>query len=129
MHREQIGMTRILVIDDDVEMRSMLEQTFAAAGHEVVLAADGKNGLREYRAQPAGLVITDIFMPEKEGLETIGELHREFPTVKIIAMTGKPGAGNILDVAKRLGAIKTIEKPFRPDEILRVVEEVLTLNT
>src|SRR5437867_9137098 len=83
---------RIIVIDDDAEMRAMLEQTLKSAGHEVVLAANGKQGVKCYRANPTKLVITDLYMPEKEGLETIIELGREYPEVAIIAISGKPTA-------------------------------------
>ena len=119
------GRARILVIDDDLEMRTTLEQTLKSAGYEVVLAANGEQGLRQYRAQQADLVITDLFMPEQEGLETIIELRRDFPEVAILAVSGKPTAQALLSVAKRLGAVEAIEKPFEPHELLTVVEEVL----
>jgi DNA-binding NtrC family response regulator len=118
-------MARILVIDDDAEMRAMLEQTLASVGHEVVLAANGKQGMRQYRAKPPSLVITDLFMPEKEGLETIIELRRDFPNVEIIAMSGKPTGNTLLSIAMHLGAARTIEKPFHPRDLLSAVEEVL----
>jgi len=118
-------MERILVIDDDAEMRAMLEQTLKSAGHEVVLAANGKQGVKCYRANPTKLVITDLYMPEKEGLETIIELGREYPEVAIIAISGKPTASALLSIAGRLGAVKTITKPFQPQELLSAVGEVL----
>lgn len=118
-------MGQILVIDDDPEMRAMLEQTLRAAGHEVRLAADGKSGMELNRAKPVNLVITDLYMPGKEGVETIMELHRDFPEVVIIAMSGKSGAGSLLAATKRLGAARTLEKPFQPPELLAAVEEVL----
>ena len=76
-------------------------------------------------ASPVHLVITDLYMPEKEGLETIMELHRDFPKVSIIAMLGKVGADNLLAATKRLGAAQTLKKPFQPHELLAAVEEVL----
>ncbi len=117
--------TRILVIDDDAELRATLDQTLKSTGYDVLLAANAQAGLDLYRRQPADLVITDIFMPEKEGLETIIELRREFPEVAIIAMTGQPTASALLSAARGLGAVQTIAKPFQPEELLRVVEEVL----
>jgi len=82
------NMARILVIDDDIQILEMLGQTLEREGYEVVDALDGKEGMRLYREAPTDLVITDIVMPEKEGVETIMELKRDFPDVKIIAMSG-----------------------------------------
>src|SRR5260370_18462125 len=82
-------MARILVIDDDADMRTLLEHTLQSAGHEVVLAADGREGVQQYRTQPADLVITDLYMPIQQGLETIIQLRKEYPTVCIIALCGE----------------------------------------
>jgi len=85
-------MARILVIDDDADMRTLLEDTLRSAGHEIVLAADGREGVQQYRTQPADLVITDLYMPIQQGLETIVQLRKEYPAVRIIAMCGKSTA-------------------------------------
>lgn len=118
-------MARILVIDDDAEMRTMLEQTLQSAGHEIVLAEDGRQGLREHRRQPASVIITDIFMPEKDGIELLTALHQDSLPAPIIAISGNRMGGNMLLLAKGLGAAKIVEKPFQPQEILNAVEEVL----
>jgi CheY-like chemotaxis protein len=118
-------MARILVIDDDDEIRSMLERMLRSAGHEVVVAANGREGLEKYRANPADLVLTDIYMPVKEGLETIIELHRNFPDLPIIAMSGKPAGGTMLAMASRLGTVAILQKPFSLEELLRTVEKAL----
>ena len=118
-------MARILVIDDDADVRAILEQTLKSAGHEVVLAADGQEGVKQQRATPANVVITDLFMPNQEGLETISELCKEFPGVAIVAMTGKPAAGTMLSIALRLGAVEILQKPFFPDQLLNSVEKAL----
>ena len=118
-------MARILVIDDDAEMRAMLEQTLRSAGHEVVLASDGKQGEALHRADPASLVITDLYMPNQEGLETTAKLRRDFPAVPIIAICGRPGAWDVLLVAKYLGATYTLAKPFQVDELLTIVQKAL----
>ena len=118
-------MARILVIDDAAAVRELLEQMLRLTGHDVVVAANGKEGLDQLRRRPAELVITDLFMPEKEGLETIRELRRDFPNVAIIAMSGEPGMPLLLGIAKRFGALKTIEKPFDRTEMMAAVEEVL----
>ena len=118
-------MARILVIDDAEAVRELLEQMLRLTGHDVVLAANGKEGLDELRRHPTELVITDLFMPEKEGLETIQELRRDFPNIGIIAMSGEPGMPSLLGIAKRFGALKTIEKPFDRAEMMAAVDEVL----
>jgi len=118
-------MARILVIDDAVAVRELLEQMLRLTGHDVVSAANGKEGIDQLRRQPVELVITDLFMPEKEGLETIRELRRDFPNIGIIAMSGEPGMPSLLGIAKRFGALKTIEKPFDRTEMMAAVDEVL----
>lgn len=81
-------MTRILVIDDEPQVRAMLRQMLEREGYEVVEAEEGEEGMRRYREQPVDLVITDILMPQKEGIETIRALRRTNPGVKIIAISG-----------------------------------------
>jgi CheY-like chemotaxis protein len=118
---------RILIIDDEDQTRRMLHQVLQRAGYEVIEAGDGVEGIQRYREAPTDLIITDILMPEKEGLETIMDLKREFPHVKIIAMSGGGRTGNLnfLEVARRLGAQRTLEKPFGLQEILKAVQELL----
>jgi len=118
-------MPRILVIDDDPEMRAMLEQTLQSAGHQVVLAADGRQGLAQIAITPADLVITDLYMPNKDGLETILELRQRFPKVVIIAMSGRAVAATMLSIARQLGAIEILLKPFVTNELLRAVDHAL----
>ncbi len=121
-------MKRILVIDDDEQFRPMLRRMLQCAGYEVVAAANGMEGIRLIRREPADLVITDIFMPEKEGLETIRELHQEFPQLKIIAISGgsdQTQEFSALPYAGKLGATGTLAKPFRRDELLKLVRDVL----
>ena len=81
-------MALILIIDDDDQIRRVLRKTLERDGYDVADAPNGKEGIRLYRENPADLVITDIIMPEKEGIETIRELRRDFPEVKIIAISG-----------------------------------------
>jgi len=118
-------MARILVIDDDVDMRTLLEHTLRSAGHEVVLAADGREGVQQYRTQPADLVITDLYMPIQQGLETIIQLRKEYPAVHIIAMCGKSTAMPMLSAAQRLGAVAFLQKPFLPEHLLAEVAKAL----
>ncbi len=120
-------MKRILVIDDDDQVRRMIRQMLERAGYEVTDAPDGEIGVRMHRAEPVDLIITDIFMPEKEGLETIRELRRDFPDIKIIAISGggSTGAFSYLPLAKSFGALDTISKPFDRSELLDSVKRLL----
>lgn len=120
-------MARILIIDDEDQARRMLCQVLDRAGYDVIEARDGVEGLQRFRETPTDLVITDILMPEKEGLETIMDFRREFPETKIIAMSdgGRTGNLNFLEVARRLGAQRTLQKPFGLQEMLKAVHELL----
>lgn len=121
-------MKRILVIDDDWQMREMMHQALDRAGYDVVDAANGKIGMNIQRQEPVDLVITDLIMPEKEGIETIRELRRDFPGLKIIAISGggRAGADGYLSVAKTIGADRTLSKPFDLKQILDTVGELLS---
>ena len=120
-------MERIIVIDDDRNCRETVRRALVLDGHEVELAAEGEGGLRLCRAHPPDLVITDLFMPGMEGIETIRALRGEFPDVGIIAVSGsiRRGAGDLLTVALRLGAQATLDKPFDADVLLVAVRSVL----
>lgn len=121
-------MSRILLVDDDDEdFRNMLHKTLERAGYDVDPASNGKFVLEMYRQHPCDLILTDLVMPEKEGLETITEVRRFNPRVKIIAMSGggRSGPRGYLDIAKKLGARRTLAKPFSQQEILDAIAEVL----
>ncbi len=120
-------MKRVLVIDDDWQMREMMHQVLARAGYEVAEAPNGEVGMNIHRQDPVDLVITDLIMPEKEGIETIRELRRDYPKLKIIAISGggRAGADGYLSVAKTIGADRTMSKPFDLKKILDTVEELL----
>ena len=122
-------MARILVIDDDPDMRALVEQMLKSAGHETILAADGREGIDQCRSKPADLVITDIYMPNQEGLETIMELRKRFPGLAIIAMSGRATAGTMLSIAEKLGAVETLQKPFVAEELLAAVEKALHIDS
>ena len=121
-------MASILVMEDDDQFRQMLRVMLETSGYQVTDAADGEAGLSLYRKAPTDLIIVDIFMPWKEGLETIKELREDFPDVKIIAISGggKGGHFDYLDRAKFFGAQKSLAKPFRKHELLEAVGELLT---
>ena len=120
-------MARILVIDDDEKLREMIRRFLEGAGHEVWMAANGKVALERQRQTPADIIITDIFMPEKEGTEFIMDITEEFPQSKVIAISGGGNVKNIdfLKLAENLGALKTFQKPFKQEELLAAVEELL----
>ena len=117
-------MARILVIEDDPGMRDLMEKSLEEAGHEVFLAADGKQGLKLQRAEAMELIITDIYMPEMEGLEFIRTIRKGTSNIPIIAVTGDTDPRS-LESAKKLGAVKTMTKPFRPEELRAAVRMVL----
>ena len=120
-------MAHILVIDDDAQVRKMLRKALEKDGHAVTEASDGKEGIRCYRTSPTDIVITDIVMPDKEGIETIIELRREFSEVKIIAMSGggRIGPDSSLDLAQKLGACQTLTKPVDRQALRSTIEKVL----
>jgi DNA-binding response OmpR family regulator len=119
-------MARILIIDDDADLRTTLREILEQEGYEVVEAADGREGLRHYLTAPADVVLTDLLMPGQEGVETIGALRRINPQVKIIAMSGggQTGGMDFLQVASVLGAERTLQKPFRMQALLAAVQDL-----
>ena len=121
-------MASILLIEDDAEVRTVIRRMLESKNHEVVEAQNGKVGLRLYRKNSTDLVVTDILMPDKEGIETIRELRRDFPEVKIIAISGGGmlGLERYLKLAKKMGAQRTLEKPFNGNELNEVVRELLS---
>jgi YesN/AraC family two-component response regulator len=120
-------MKRILIIDDDFLVRDMLERLMRKSRYDVETAEDGGRALRLHRRHPVDLVITDIIMPEKEGLETIAEFRKSAPAVKIIAISGggRIGPSSYLRMAKLLGADRTFAKPADTAQLLSTVEELL----
>ena len=114
-------MASILIIDDEEIIRALLRSVLEGAGYEVTEAANGRIGLELYRQSPRDLVITDILMPEMNGLDMLLELTREFLHAKVIAISGAGGEQNILDVAKLLGARRTFRKPFSLPRLLDAV--------
>jgi len=120
-------MARVLIIDDDDMVRTMLLRTLTRGGHEATGARDGVEGVALFKESAADLVITDIFMPNQEGLATIMELRRSAPDLKIIAISGGGARASldVLPVAEALGAQKTLRKPFTPSEVMETVRAVL----
>jgi two-component system response regulator (stage 0 sporulation protein F) len=114
-------MATILIIDDEEPIRALLRITLEAAGYEVTEAANGRQGLERYRYRPTDLIITDIAMPDLNGLDVILALTRQFLHAKVIAISGEGGETNVLDVAKLFGARWTFQKPFSIPQLLDAV--------
>lgn len=119
-------MARVLVIDDNDDLRRVLRLFLEEAGFEVEAAANGLRRLQLQREKPACVVVTDLFMPEKEGIETIVELRRQFPQTKIVAMSGGGNdvGGGYFAVAREVGAAKALSMPFDMQELVRTVHEL-----
>lgn len=120
-------MAHILIIDDDKDFRQMLQEMLEREGYTVSSAVDGAEGIKLFKNKAADLVITDIIMPEKEGLETILNLRQDYPDVKIFAISGggRTHPGNYLITAKHFGAMKIFMKPFNKNELLEAIREVI----
>lgn len=119
-------MSRILIIDDDASLRTVLAKTLMMEGHEVLQAGDGKEGVDLARVTPLDLIITDIVMPIQEGVETITILRKELPELPIIAISGGvPNSPIYLNIAENIGARRILAKPFTTSELFAVIAEVL----
>ncbi len=116
-------MTRILVVDDDEPLRKVVFLSLRLMGHDVIEASNGRAALKLCEIEPPEIVLTDLVMPEKEGLETIRELRCTHPDVKIIAMSGggRNNAQNYLDIALRMGAVCTLQKPFSHEQLAAAI--------
>ena len=123
-------MATILVIDDDPQICDLLEHVLREEGHVVHSAFNGEEGICLYRQHLPDLILVDILMPEKEGLETILDLRREFPTIMIIAMSAanKSAKINLLELAQRLGAQYRMTKPFQLQTVINLVNTALRQN-
>lgn len=119
---------KILLIDDDTLIRRSVARVLIQNGHDVVTAEDGLRGMEQYHRQKFDLIVTDIYMPRQEGIETILTLRREDQATKIIAISGGGNTGNTdaLEMARLLGADAIIEKPFRTDQLLAKIDAVMT---
>ena len=119
-------MATILCIDDEESIRRLIQVALEGAGYRVLIAESGQHGLRLLENQEVDLILVDIFMPDMDGLEVIQLLRKTRPASKIIAITGKPGATNNLDIAKHLGAHDSLMKPFSLQELFYAVSSQLT---
>jgi DNA-binding response OmpR family regulator len=113
---------RILVIEDNSGLREHLRVALESQAYAVLTARNGKEALGYLDGHPVDVVLTDLFMPEMDGIETIAALRRKFPRVRVVAMSGRPGV-DYLAVARELGVSCTLRKPFEFDELLAALKD------
>ena len=120
-------MGSVLIIEDDESVQRMLKLTFEQAGYDVGVASNGRIGIQLYQATPFDLVITDLIMPEMEGLETIAALNQSDPKVKVIAISGGGCSEpqSYLKIAAKMGAARAFSKPVDRHELLAAVKDLL----
>ena len=121
-------MSAILVIDDDASVREVVSEMLRMEGHDVAIAENGREAIELLGRRRFDLVITDLIMPEKEGIETISEIRRTDQDIPIVAISGggRLGPGDYLETARYIGADATLAKPFARQELLATVESLLT---
>ena len=121
-------MASILIIDDQDELVQALARIARSQGHTVFTASDGKTALRHFAGQPTDVVVTDIYMPEMDGIEFIMRLKEAFPETRVIAMSGGGimRKENVLGAASMLGAEAVLEKPFDAADFIGTLERVLS---
>ena len=124
-------MAKILIVDDDSAVQLTIRLLLERAGHSVVTASDGRNGLAQFESGDFDLLFLDIFMPGMDGFETMRMVHQQRPTVPIIVISGRPissdegGAPDFLTMAIKLGAVSSLQKPFKPAALLAAVTDCL----
>lgn len=121
-------MSRILIVEDEEYMREMLVDTLAKEGYDVSIAVNGVEAIKAIEEETFDLIVTDIVMPEKDGLSTILQTKRDNEKIKIIAISGGDRSftgSSYLQIAKNIGVERTFQKPFNSKEFLRAVKEVL----
>jgi CheY-like chemotaxis protein len=120
-------MIRILLVDDDDMSRGAIHKMLERAGYAVESTSDGDEVIRMYGRQAADLVITDLIMPDKDGLEIIQDLRKLNPKVRILAISGggRVDANEYLAVARKFGAVEVLSKPFTKDELRKAVDAAL----
>ncbi|QVL31891.1 response regulator [Telmatocola sphagniphila] len=120
-------MPRILIVDDEPMLRTTMRRMLAPTGYEIEEAEDGHEALKRYRENPAELIICDVFMPEKDGLEVIRSLTAEYESVKVIAISGGGfnGEMDLLSAARHFGAAAILYKPFDQADLLTIVNQFI----
>ena len=118
---------RVLVVDDSADIRGMLQAQLEMEGFEVATAPDDARALALLGRQRTDLIITDLFMPDKDGIETILEIREKYPAVQIVAMSGWDSrqGSDYLKVAREIGAVRTVKKPFELTDIVKIVRDLM----
>lgn len=121
-------MANILVIDDDVQILWVIRRILEKEGHKVISAPDGEKGMQLYQNAPYDLLITDMIMPNKSGINLISDILHDYPEAKIIAISGGGAieAERYLQIAQSLGVVRTLTKPFSMQELTEAVKEALS---
>lgn len=119
-------MAQILIADDEEVFRNIIKKSLEIAGHKVLEAGNGREALESFEENPSDVVIIDLVMPEKEGIETIIEFRQNFPDVKIIAMSGSGENSPHLEMARHLGANAILDKPFYIEVLIETVNSLIT---
>ena len=116
-----------MIVEDQAEFREMLKEALLRRKYSIIVASDGKEAMLKFKASIVDLVVTDILMPEEDGLKVIMKLKEIKPGIKIIAISGggKAGPGNYLNLAKALGADDILSKPFSLNTLISRIEELL----
>jgi DNA-binding response OmpR family regulator len=114
---------RVLIIEDNADLRDYLRLALESQDYEVLTARNGQEALGYLNGHPVDVVLTDLFMPEMDGIETIARLRKQFPDIRVVAMSGRPGV-DYLSVARELGVACTLRKPFEIDELLAALKNL-----
>jgi DNA-binding response OmpR family regulator len=115
---------RVLVIEDNADLREYLRVALEAQNYEVLTAAHGREALAYLNGHPVDAVVTDLFMPEMDGIEIVAAVRKQFPAVRVIAMSGRPGV-DYLPVARELGVRHTLRKPFDIKDLIAALEDAV----
>jgi CheY-like chemotaxis protein len=118
-------MSLVLIVDDEEPFRKMARRMLEAAGHQVVEAATGEECIRQFHDLSPDIIVTDIVMPGKSGIEAILQIRAEDPSVRIIAVSGGGGVatGDFLSAARQAGANQALQKPFRADDLVNALDD------
>lgn len=116
---------RVLLIDDEPMVRKIVRKMLERAGHEVVDVENGREGLHQLKRAEFDLIVTDIIMPDVEGIEVLMTVCEQHPSIAVVAMSGGGSIGNVdfLDVARKLGAAATLQKPFTSEALLEAIDQ------
>ena len=117
---------KILVVDDETAITELIEVILSERGYQVIIANNGKSGIRQFEKFHPDLIITDLVMPDIEGIELLRVLRTRTKSIPIIVMSGNPVGQKFLKASRLLGAIDTLNKPFNPQELIKKIQRALS---